>query len=99
MGGLIWVLVEVEGSPYEVVNIGEFWRQRSDGGTSGHGAFGGGGLVEHREASRSSYMARVIRMVAVNGEPFVDGEAAGDELAPGALADDLSLERCYAQRT
>jgi hypothetical protein len=60
--------------------------------------FDGGGPVEHEEASGSSYVAEVGWRVAVDCEPLADGEAACDELAPRALADGLSLDRCYAQR-
>jgi hypothetical protein len=40
--------------------------------------FGGGGPMDHREAFRSSYVARGEWRVAVDGEPFADREAAGD---------------------
>jgi hypothetical protein len=55
--------------------------------------FGGGGLVDHGEAFRSSYMAGGGRRVAVNGGPFADREAVGNELTPGSLGDGLSSVR------
>jgi hypothetical protein len=55
--------------------------------------FGGGGPMDHRKAFRSSYVARGGLRVAVDGEPFMDREVAGDELSPGSLADGLSSVR------
>jgi hypothetical protein len=55
--------------------------------------FSSRGPIHHGEAFRSNYVARGGRRVAIDGEPFMDREAAGDELTPGSLADDLSSVR------
>jgi hypothetical protein len=55
--------------------------------------FGGAGLMYDGEAFKSSYVARGGWRVAIDGEPFVDREASGDELTPGSLADGLSSIR------
>jgi hypothetical protein len=49
--------------------------------------FSGGGPMDHEEAFGSSYMDGGGRRVAIDDEPFTNREAAGDELAPGSLAD------------
>jgi hypothetical protein len=55
--------------------------------------FGGGGPMDHGEAFGGSYVARGGPRVAIDGEPFVDSEAADDELALGSLAEGLSSIR------
>jgi hypothetical protein len=55
--------------------------------------FSGGGPMDHGEGFRSSYLAGGGRRVVVDGEPFTDREAAGDELSPVSLADGLSSVR------
>jgi hypothetical protein len=55
--------------------------------------FGGRGPMDHGEAFRSCYVAIGGRRVAVDVEPFTGREAAGDVIAPGSLADGLSLVR------
>jgi hypothetical protein len=55
--------------------------------------FSDGGPMDHGEAFGSSYVARGGWRVVVDGEPFMDREAVGDELALGPPADCLSSVR------
>jgi hypothetical protein len=59
--------------------------------------FSSGGPMDHGEAFGSSYMVGGRRMVAIDGEPFTDREAVGDELTPGSLGDDLSSIRVLGE--